>query len=251
MFSVWQVTKETFSFFYNNFITLLQHLWVIILLNFLMNYGLDLYYGHILSGLENHWMEHSMRSLALLIFSPFYARPIFHMVVRNHFERPNMFGIAWSMSDTRYLCWGGIFFLPVFLMIGLNQLILNAALTIEGMSPQDSLYDPLALGTLILLLILLVVFFVVLFFANRLFLTLLSFYDKQFLPFKDSWALTRKRAIKIFLASTGVFTCLLIIAHQIDNFLLGEVIETISIFLQMIASCVVYKDILKNGREKR
>lgn len=255
MFSVGQVTKETFSFFYNHFGSLVRHLWVVILLNVLLNYGIDLHYGYILSLPENLWIDYSVAFLEVVIFSPFYIRPIFNMVVRDRFEQPNILNITWSISDTRYLCWGAVFSLPAFLIIGLAQLTVNAALAIEGMSPQDSLYDSLALGTLVLLLLLLVVFFVVLFFAYRLFLTLLSFYDKQSLSFKDSWALTRKRAIKIFLASTGVFTCLLLAAHWwVHYLLLEEAIKTVAVSLQLIASCVVYKDILKSGariRKKR
>jgi hypothetical protein len=247
MFSVLQVTRETFSFFYNHFGSLVKNLWFIVLANLFLNYALDVSYGDVLFRPENLWIDHSVRCLGLLILSPFYARPVFNMVVHGVFERPNVLGITWSMSDTRYICWGFIFLLPCFLVIGLSQLVLSASLAFEGLSPQDSLYDSLALGTVVLLLLLFIVFFVALFFGNRLFLTLLSFYDKKSLSFKASWSLTRKRAIKIFLASTGVFTCLWILSHHVDYLFLGEAIETLAICLQIIASCIVYKDILKSG----
>jgi hypothetical protein len=252
MFSVRQVTKETFSFFYNHFGALVRNLWFVILLNILLNHGLDLYYGHILSLPENLWIDHGVRCLEVLIFSPFYARPVFNMVVDNRFEKPNALGITWSMSDTRYLYWGGIFLLPVFLIIGLAQLTLSATLAFEGMSPQDSLYEPLTFGILVLSLFWVILFFVALFFVNRLFPTLFSFYDKKPLPFKDSWFLTRKKAIKIFLASTGIVTLILMLSHCfVDYLLLREIIETLAILLQVVASCLVYRDILKNGRVRK
>jgi hypothetical protein len=235
MVSIWQVTRESFSFLQNNFFSIVRNLWVVVALNILINYGMDLE-GISLGDSWSTWINDLLRPLILLVLSPFYARPIFNMIVKKNFKRPNVLGMTWSKGDTRYFLWN-----CVLLVMFLATIALLLLLGILLGSVQDTL------GTLFLLICFIVLIMLYMMHINRFLMTLLSFYDKKTISFKESLTLTRGQVIKIFIATMGIFLCFFVISHYLRYPLLGEIIETIATVLQVITSCMVYKAILKKA----